>query len=340
MSNFNLFTQHLEDLKCVCPNAGDVFVCPICFKVIDRNNAGSETSLGHIWPSFIRASSEKDTAKHQQVLLCTKCNNTAGRRGDNEMQKREQERQGQLPHRMSINPKDGTAPFDIFVFIDKIETHEDEDSEITFRFQMPKGEFLNSEKMRRFRMYQENQEKLDVIVAGFNTNWYLAQAGWLTSAYLFAFYVFGYKYIFHTALDPVRNYILQSFENKVDSRLTMHTCSKMSVQTCTLHKNSEPVIVYQIQTEGKPKPHHLEVSFLDYHVRLPLGMRKSQIWTETDISEILGSQTTMLEQIPDNAMLAMDVSDHRPHGGNCIWDKIMAVNNYDIVENQIEISQG
>ena len=50
--NTNLFKHHLSDLKRVCPRAGDVFVCPICFSVFSKEEAfdTEKVNLGHIWP--------------------------------------------------------------------------------------------------------------------------------------------------------------------------------------------------------------------------------------------------------------------------------------------------
>ena len=42
----------------------------------------------------------------------------------------------------------------------------------------------------------------------------LARVGWITSAYLFAFYSLGYRYILHPGLDSVRAYIIKSFKSE------------------------------------------------------------------------------------------------------------------------------
>ena len=74
-NSFSMFERHLEDLRRICPAVDEVFVCPICFKVIHRDDVTKETvDLGHVWPEFIRNNLGSDVAKHQQVLLCKSCN--------------------------------------------------------------------------------------------------------------------------------------------------------------------------------------------------------------------------------------------------------------------------
>jgi len=42
----------------------------------------------------------------------------------------------------------------------------------------------------------------------------VTKAGWITSAFLLAFYTFGYRYIANDYMDPVRKYIWGFFEWK------------------------------------------------------------------------------------------------------------------------------
>ncbi len=54
--SFAIFESHLEDLRRIFPDAGEVFVCPICLKVIRRDNFTKETiNQGHVWPKLIRS---------------------------------------------------------------------------------------------------------------------------------------------------------------------------------------------------------------------------------------------------------------------------------------------
>jgi hypothetical protein len=103
------------------------------------------------------------------------------------------------------------------------------------------------------------------------TNAPLAQAGFLTSAYLMAFSEYGYRYILQTCLDPVREYIQQSFEKKVDERLRFEETKDTCVQFCpeTSHYREDPEIGLAIYLD-KNVPCFQEIWFLNYHVRLPV----------------------------------------------------------------------
>jgi 5-methylcytosine-specific restriction endonuclease McrA len=77
----HLLKFHIEDLKGFLPGAKEVFVCPICLNVFSFDCIEDNlVDVGHVWPKYFRERSEQ--AKHQQVLLCKKCNSSAGRAGD------------------------------------------------------------------------------------------------------------------------------------------------------------------------------------------------------------------------------------------------------------------
>ena len=81
----SLFEAHSTDLSSVIPGVKDTFVCPICFAVFSPESIEENlVDVGHVWPKYFRERS--DVAKHQQVLLCKKCNSSAGTAGDEIMQ--------------------------------------------------------------------------------------------------------------------------------------------------------------------------------------------------------------------------------------------------------------
>ncbi len=323
VKSFKLFEQHLTDLRRVSPKADDVFICPICFTVIHRRDVNRETvDLGHIWPGFLRNQVESDEAKHQQVLLCKSCNSSAGSRGDNEMQKHEQTRRGQLPSKVCVYPP-RKPPFELDVFVTMPEDGPPYKTNI--RIHVPQGEWTHNERWTKFREVADGQTQISLAVNQFTADWKLAQAGWLTSAYLFAFYTFGYRYVFQSALDPVRDYILQSFEGQVDDRLYFDQKKDIAVQTCKTHNYQEPQIIYQMKTQGSDVPHHLEISLLDYHVRLPIPLK---VYEEVSA-----------EFLPDpQAVLAADATGHVPHDAECLWEETFSEPDYEVMGSEIRKS--
>ncbi|MBZ0292234.1 MAG: hypothetical protein K8L99_06665 [Anaerolineae bacterium] len=319
-----LFNRHLDNLRSVCPEAADVFVCPICFTVFPRNEALDplRVNLGHIWPKFIRNTIESDVAKHQHVLLCESCNSKAGYRGDHEMQEFEIARQGDeagtptRKRRIIIRPSNGDQELQLRAFY---KSTGDKTASLTFRDH--RNAFTYNEKYRRYREYAEQQVRCDVYVLPHDANWHLAQAGWLTSAYLYAFYTFGYRYIFHKSLDLVRNYILSSLDGSTNSSLDYRPDKVLSARTCSVHYSEQPNIMYMIPTLETAQIHFLEVSFLDYHVRLP----------GRDVHLVAKAN----EQTPDpDFQIGMASEGHIAHVERCHWDDLFDPVNYCVVGNK------
>jgi hypothetical protein len=131
-------------------------------------------------------------------------------------------------------------------------------------------------------------------------NWPLAQVGWLTSAYLFAFYSFGYRYILQSCLNPVRNIILHSKPEKRDKQLDFQETKDITVRLCSepTHFCSDPIIGLVVPFDDQT-PFHQEVSFLSYHVRLPVpSMDRREI-----ILQIFGDEGS---PIPENSTSPAD----------------------------------
>jgi hypothetical protein len=138
------------------------------------------------------------------------------------------------------------------------------------------NEYFREQQRKLFRYASE--EPIDLVIYpprakpsqpfGSPNNGPLVQVGLLTSAYLLAFYQYGYAYIFQTCLDPVRNYIQQSFEGNVDNRLNFHESKDMCVGAGSDHIHPEPEIGLVISLDEQV-PRYQGVQFLYYHVRLP-----------------------------------------------------------------------
>lgn len=316
-----LFEYHLMNLQSVCLQAGEVFVCPLCFTVFSREEVSdpNKVNLGHIWPKFLRNMGEDDTPKHQHVLLCKSCNSEAGYRGDHEMQEVEIARQGDKSERPTrkrqiwIRPKTGEPDVRLRAYYRSVD-----EKSATIRFQDHPNAFKYNERYLRYNEYARSQIPCDVIVYPHDANWQLAQAGWLTSAYLFAFYTFGYRYIFHHSLDAVRDYILSSFDENVDRTLDYEADKPLSVRTCAVHYSSQPNIMYMIPVVGTKQIHFIGVDYLDYHVRLP-GRDNHLVAQENS------------DEPDEEVQLSLAAKGHVSHAERCHWDDLFDPVDYCVI---------
>ena len=146
----------------------------------------------------------------------------------------------------------------------------------------------------------------------------LATVGWITSAYLLAFYAFGHRYAFHEALDPVREYILTSFEDIGPERLVLPASIVLDLNECTAHFFEDPEIGLLVPFDGSLNV-HLQVSFLDYHVRLPFH------FVRFVLQALLFSQPGILSGVKEQRVhnVYMPISCNKLGGHSCRWDYVL-----------------
>jgi len=148
----------------------------------------------------------------------------------------------------------------------------------------------------------------------------LSPVGWITSAYLLAFYTFGYRYILHPGLGIVRDYILKSFDDKTSTGLEVPKLDNFGLTECKEHNFEDPEIALIIPADEKTRI-HLQISFLDYHVRLPFHfvphVLQAMILSVPDIanrlSDIRGTEAILYSPILCNK------SDRH----DCKWDYLL-----------------
>ncbi len=209
----NLFNAHTKDLNDVYPGQGDVIVCPICLRISPRIEIEEKVLTdGHVWPKYFRKISKK--AKNMHVLLCSECNHKAGSRGDKHMQLEEQIRAGEAigrwygSRRVQLFKMPGEKPIDLNVKI----SGEMSNLTISGRIDKNKQWVDNSpEDQARFQEIVERGKEVSILIHPYtDVDSEKVPVGWITSAYLMAFYALGYRYILHPSLNPVREYITSS----------------------------------------------------------------------------------------------------------------------------------
>jgi uncharacterized C2H2 Zn-finger protein len=269
MKNFTRFEQHLYDLKRISPNAGDVFVCPICLKVIPRSKVDANSvNIGHVWPKYIRNNVSKKT-KSQQVLLCKPCNSAAGSQGDSAMQKNEKIKRGEEPETITIYYKQGHKLKHITLRM-HVEEINNNPLQIKLRTTCP-AEAWNGKNnnCQTYGQIVQHKPMIHVVRTGFQGP---VKIGWLTSAYLFAFYNLGYQYVLQSALDPVRDYIQRSFEEPSSSYCNTPTLSLKSCNSCDVQ---EPLISYYAAMDKSKGYSYLRIDLLNYHINIPFPIISS-----------------------------------------------------------------
>jgi hypothetical protein len=275
-----LFESHLRDLRSVCPEAGDVFVCPICFQVFSAHDLDDTVTIGHVWPKCIRKCTQ---GTGQKALLCSNCNNKAGTYCEAALQRFEELKQCHeanqfyRPHIQAL-PAPGVGPpaqLRVPIELRKNETR----ATLTFPVDRKTGHPAYApEELKKFEQYltpQANAEGKAVVFVreGYpvQEEWPRVQAALLISSYLLAFYLLGYRYIFQDCLTPVRRYISDLLTTgEADDRLEVRESQNTAVWGCTECSRVAPEVLFVIVPNTEAIPCHLRTNILDYHVRMPV----------------------------------------------------------------------
>lgn len=316
-----LYKAHLTDLKSVAPEIGNLFVCPICFNMFPLEAIHDrELTEGHIWPNYIREKSGSSLVKSQSVLLCKTCNATAGSRGDKQMQLmeivREGEDTGQLygERYLQLIQDPGEKPIEIKTSVQRIGQ-----TEITIAGHWARS---NPREKERFETLIKNEQPFSVIVHPYHElKPDLTREGWVTSAYLLTFFALGYRYVFHKSITPVRKYILQSFNKKVDNQSTQTLADNFDIKEYHNQYFCHPQLTLAIPVDGKTFV-HIEVDFLRYQIHLPIHFVPSVL---TNL--IYRAMPDFKERIPKliktDGYLYTIISCCKLDGHECIYDYLM-----------------
>jgi hypothetical protein len=293
-----LFENHLADLKDIYPLNKDIFICPICFRQYNYSDIKKEKlTRGDIWPKYIREKS----GKQQIVLLCKDCNSLAGEHGDAQMNMIEQikdgDEKGELygKRRIQITKQDGSPLIKINAHVKK-----DKDTNaITLSWKLNNKEAWDGNDGRMKQTIEGlvgKAEPLSIFIDGnpikeTEPRPELAPVGWITSAYLFAFYTFGYRYIFHHTLDPVREYILSSFDKE------QHKNLKASYATFGIREYKDKFFetpTIEIILPFEEEVIYLQIQLFKYQIKLPFH------YSQADFSDFIYSRMPDInERLPE-----------------------------------------
>ena len=272
-----LFRSHVADLNDVAPGAGNIFVCPICLREFTEDDVHSKfLTDGHVWPLGMRKKSKK--ASSTAVLLCKDCNNGAGGKGDAQMQLYEKikdipesgelygirtveiiENPGEKPIRMRANVhKNDKTQVTLSGILNEQRRWMGSSPEDQARFEDLVKRSLETQQQFTVTILPPNEYKQNLV--GY---------GWITSAYLMAFYTLGYRYILHRDFDFIRDYILSSFDSKQKETPTLQGSEDFHIITEGKINFPDPEVRISIPMIGDGKV-GLEVCFLRYEISLPI----------------------------------------------------------------------
>jgi len=325
-----LYDAHVTDLRSVTdivPTVGNEFICPVCLvNFTTEDIANKRLSDGHVWPTFIRDKSGSQLAKTHHVILCDRCNWEAGAHGDAHVQLLEKVRDG---------TKTGKHYGDQLIQITSGST----DRPITLRGNIARTDKLavtlafpidkksrrwarnDPKEQARFEALRDSGEPISMVVHPHHgVKAHLAKAGWITSAYLFAFYTLGYRYIFHESLNDVRQYIARSFEDEAKQELALPQSDVFRVEI-TDDNVKDPQIGVMLPFGGN-KPVYLQINFFDYQVRLPFRV-SSEILSDVIHTLIPNSDELVSQALATGNPLYSELTCTKTHPHDCTWDYIL-----------------
>jgi hypothetical protein len=319
-----MFKVHSMDLKDVKPECDGFFICPICGRKIPQQGIKLKLlSDAHIWPKDIREKNKKLIS--YRVLLCTQCNNTAGSFGDAQMGILESVIEGEKTgvlygeREIQVITTPGEKPIKLKA---SVKFQKDElTASITRETNKNKGGLgLSPLDQQRFEKVIISDNKISMIILPpKNLKPELFQPGWFTAAYLMAFYHFGYRYILNPKLNPVRNFINNSFDKKAVKTLPLPNDNDFQIRKYHENNFSEPelniVLPIDEGTNG-----YLEVNFLQYQIRLPFPFSPKimDAFIYTKIPDFDERKHTLLGQ---NIYIPVHCTKMRPH--NCVFDYLL-----------------
>lgn len=313
-----LYGSHTKDLRSLNDEI-EGFICPICLSAFTRGDIENGfLTDGHVWVKDIRKGS--DVASSQRVLLCSICNHTSGSKGDKQMQLAEKikdlEKSGKLLGERQVEFVKGPDTKPISVQASVI-LKEDNIIKIEGNWNR-----TNPSERKRFENWIKMGEKSSIVVHPHKEiRQGLPRSGWITSSYLFSFYRLGYRYILHPSLDPVRKFILSSFENDVFDLYKDLESEFFHVKQYTDIEFKDPILRLIVPLDEE-KIIHLQVNFLQYQIHLPFHIVPNIISSLIELSKPdFFSQLPEIKKQTDHVYFNIDCCKLDNH--DCVFDYLM-----------------
>ena len=321
----SLFDSHTKDLNDVYPGQGDVFVCPICTRIFPREAINEKVLTdGHVWPKYFRGKSQK--AKDMRVLLCNDCNHTAGSRGDKHMQVDEQIKDGESKgewygsRHVQLFKKPGSGVVNLNVKI----TGDTKNITVSGRIDKNKRWIDGSpEDQTKFQEIIDKGEPVSILIHPLKgIDHQKVPQGWITSAYLMAFYSLGYRYIINSSLNPVREYISAVPDSNSLEKIIYPRDENFTIREYQSALFSDPEINFIIPW-ATDRLVYLQINFSRYEVRLPFRYVSSVL--DLLFKEQKQQIAYILSQFPDeeDKFLSIPIYCTKLKLHECFFDKLL-----------------
>lgn len=149
----------------------------------------------------------------------------------------------------------------------------------------------------------------------------VTKAGWITSAFLLAFYTFGYRYIANDYMDPVRKYIwdfLNGRTSPIPGSVSMGEYKNKQIYY------SEPQLEVNVPL-NPPDPVSVQVKLYSYVVNLPFSFFSSVMvpFLEVVAPQIFDKDGSLRKDIGLDTFLAISVQCTKTGPHECIWDYVL-----------------
>lgn len=274
-----LFHRFSKDLSRLWPVMAERYVCPVCMTIFERESINlGELTDGHVWPRIIRRQ-VKNLDKHR-VLLCSHCNSRSGERGDAAIHTH-----FEIDEAKSEGHLYGTQRIEVVSWKtgEKIEVRgavSEREQIITLH----RGQ-NNPSELKRFHQIVEEKHNTALLIQ--NEKPFPQQhllVGWVTAAYLYAFWKFGYRFILQPQLNVIRQFILDSFkpENK-HKRLPAPNIPGFMVRAEIDNSTNNPVDVrepelFLMLPYSSAEVPHIKVNLLNFTVNLPVKLYEASAY--------------------------------------------------------------
>lgn len=276
-----------------------------------------DLTIGHVWPNLFRE--KKHALEKYQILLCSYCNSKAGSSGDAQMQLAEKhknaERAGLLEDRkIQLVASDNQKPIKLQANVTRTDKT---GARLVFS-----AKRNSPTEIEAFKKMAASKQKFNLIVQPPRlVNTEKAKAGWVTSAFLFAFYTLGYRYLANEYMNPVRQFIWDSFDKK-----TVAMPDSVSVGE---YKNKEvnfdePRLEINIPL-NPPDPCHVEIKMARYVISLPFRFYPAAMvpFLELVVPQIFVSDGLLRKDFDHDTFLTINIQCTKTVPHECVWDFIL-----------------
>jgi len=306
-----LYANHLKDIQSIDPSFTEFVICPLCKQQLNKSNG----NVGHVWPNYIR-----DKAENPQpvalVLLCKSCNTRMARFGETHMQQFEKAKDGIAERPLEIYIPGPKGPR--FRFRGKMTGIQDNTIDsLTLNYKN-----MSQDKRAQVRQLIGTTKVPMKVHLPRDGSAPIARAGWVQAAYLTAFYTLGYRYVFQSSVQPVYDYIQNSYHKSSDALYASANNSATSI-----YENKEfnivghPLIELMIPLNSDV-PFTLRVSLLNYHIHLPIECDKAKI----DLllrQECKNIDRLRSEWSKDYEAIGFEINCNKSKAQMSVWDQIL-----------------